>query len=226
MQKYKNMEYDRLFFEKIFSTERMNKYFLLYPCDSERAIEHYKCNLMLSESLYTSLSVFEITLRNALVNELKRAKGDDQWYLLFDKNPALLPVKKHIMDAEHNIKVRKETITPSKITAELTFGFWVSLLNSEYENLLWHDLRRAFPNMPKTTRKRKNISSPLNHFRTLRNRIYHNEPICWNLSRVEYLHDEMFMVLGWMNKDLPMWLQSRDRFKKVCAEIRQCMGWR
>lgn len=45
---------------------------------------------------------------------------------------------------------RHESITPAKIVAELTLGFWVSLLNSEYERLLWKDLRRAFPYMPKS----------------------------------------------------------------------------
>ncbi len=37
-----------------------------------------------------------------------------------------------------------EVITPSKIVAELTLGFWVSLLNAEYERILWKDLRRPF----------------------------------------------------------------------------------
>ncbi len=70
MQSYKKMEYDKPFFEKVFSTQRMEKYFKL--------------------------------------------------------------------------------------------GFWVSLLNSEYERLLWKDLRRAFPFMPKKDRQRKNVSAPLN----------------------------------------------------------------
>ena len=68
----------------------------------------------------------------------------------------------YITQASKQIIGRHESITPSKIVAELTLGFWVSLLNSEYERLLWKDLRRAFPFMPKKERNRKNVSAPLN----------------------------------------------------------------
>ena len=62
--------------------------------------------------------------------------------------------------------------------AELTLGFWVSLLNTEYERTLWQALRRAFPYMPRRERQRRNVSAPLNTFRRFRNRIFHNESIC------------------------------------------------
>ena len=42
------MELGKDFFEKIFSNERMAKYFDKYPDDPTRAILHYKCNLELS----------------------------------------------------------------------------------------------------------------------------------------------------------------------------------
>ena len=226
LQKYKKMEYNRHFFEKNFSSERMKKYDSLYPTNWSRVVEHYKCNMMLSESLYSCLSVFEVALRNALVRELKKACGNNQWYSMFDDAPLFQSIRKHISDAENNIIARKEIVTPSKLIAELTFGFWVSLLNSEYEIALWHDLRRAFPNMPKSMRQRKNISSPLNRFRRLRNRIYHNEPICWNLSRVEDIHAELLLVSGWMDNRLPSWICMQERFDEVCINIRQRMGWK
>ena len=59
------MEYNKQFFEKVFSTKRMERYFNLYPGDEARAVLHYRCNLELAEAFYTSLSVFEVTLRNA-----------------------------------------------------------------------------------------------------------------------------------------------------------------
>ena len=48
---------------------------------------HYKANLALSESLYTSLSVFEVTLRNALSKQLERMMGRKDWYSVFPSNP-------------------------------------------------------------------------------------------------------------------------------------------
>ena len=69
---------NKQFFEKVFSTKRMERYFALYPDDEAKAIAHYECNLMLSESLYTSLSVMEVTLRNALCRELETMTGREE----------------------------------------------------------------------------------------------------------------------------------------------------
>ena len=203
----------------------MERYFNLYPNDEGRAIQHYQCNLQLSEALYVSLSVFEVTLRNALSRELETMTKREDWYAIFPTTPGLSKLNKYITQATKQIAGRHENITPSKIIAELTLGFWVSLLNSEYERILWKDLRRAFPYMPKSMRKRKNVSAPLNTFRTFRNRVFHNESICWNINRVKEIHTEMVTVMGWINKDVPQWLKHTDRFDTVCQDIIKTMGW-
>ena len=220
------MEYNKAYFEKVFSTKRMERYFNLYPGDEKRAILHYQCNLELAEAFYTSLSVFEVTLRNALCRELETMTGRTDWYAVFPTTPGLARLNHYITQAIKQISGRHEIITPPKIVAELTLGFWVSLLNSEYERLLWKDLRRAFPFMPKKDRQRKKVSAPLNSFRTFRNRVFHNESICWNLKRVEEIHNEMITVMGWINKDVPDWLQLVDRFDAICAHIREVMEWK
>lgn len=188
------MEYSKQFFENNFSSKRMERYFALYPNNEERAIQHYECNLMLSESLYVSLSVLEVTLRNALCRELKTMTNQEDWYSIIPLTPSLNNLERYINEATQHIRTRHEQITPSKIIAELTFGFWVS--------------------------------TPLNMFRRLRNRIFHNEPICWNLNRVEEIHSDMLRTIGWMNRDLPDWVREQERFDVVCVEIRQKMGWR
>ena len=52
------------------SAQRLKKYISLYDGDRAKVVAHYKANLAFSESLYTSLSVFEVTLRNALSKQL------------------------------------------------------------------------------------------------------------------------------------------------------------
>ena len=74
-------------------------------------------------------------------------------------------------------------------------------------------------------RKRKNVSAPLNTFRTFRNRVFHNESICWNINRVKEIHTEMVTVMGWINKDVPQWLKHTDRFDAACQDIVKTMGW-
>ena len=219
------MEYNKPFFEKVFSTKRMERYFSLYPDDEARAVRHYQCNLQLAEACYICLSVFEVTLRNALCRELETMTGREDWYAVFPTTVGLAKLNRYITQANKQIAGRHEMITPSKVTAELTLGFWVSLLNSEYERLLWKDLRRAFPYMPKRDRQRKNVAAPLNKFRTFRNRVFHNESVCWNLNHVEAIHQEMIKVMGWINQDVPGWLQQIDRFENTCRQIRVTMGW-
>lgn len=220
----KSMVYNKQYFEKVFSCKRMERYFHLHR-NEERAIEHYRCNLELAEAFYTSLSVFEVALRNALSRELGTMTGREDWYAVFPTTPGLVSLNRYITQANKQIAGRRETATPSKIIAELTLGFWVSLFNSEYERLLWKHLRRAFPYMPKQDRKRRNISAPLNTFRAFRNRVFHNESICWNLTRVAEIHEEMIQVMGWINKDLPTWIEPFERFAEVEQSIRERMGW-
>ena len=217
---------NKAFFDKVFSDKRMERYFALYPYDEQRAVVHYRCNLQLSEAMYVPISVLEVTLRNALCRELIHMTGRDDWYAVFPNTPGLSNLNRYITQASKQISGRHEQITPSKIVAELTLGFWVSLFNSEYERILWKDLRRAFPNMPKMIRKRKIISAPLNRFRAFRNRVFHNESICWNLSRINEIHSEMIEVLGWINDGVPEWLSQYDRFNAVTSEICSTMDWR
>lgn len=204
----------------------MERYFALHPDNEKKAMAHYRCNLQLSEAMYVSLSVFEVALRNALCRELRQMTGRDDWYVVFPSTPGLSNLNRYINQAAKQISGRNEPITPSKIIAELTLGFWVSLLNSEYERILWKDLRRAFPFMPKAKRQRKYISAPLNRVRAFRNRVFHNESICWNIRRVRDIHSEMVEVLGWINRDIPAWLSQYDRFQTVAMNICDTMDWR
>lgn len=208
-----------------FSAQRLSKYLAYNHGDAERTVTHYKANLRLAESLYISLSVFEVTLRNALSRELRNLAGKDDWFDIFYTTPELASLVPEIDKAKALIRNRGEMVTTDKIISEMTFGFWVMLLNSQYERVLWKSLRKAFPYLSKKDRQRKNVSAPCNTFRRLRNRIFHQEAICWDLYYVSCIHDNLVTVLGWMNPDMPNWLATIDPFNKVCAYIREEMGW-
>ena len=211
---YMQMILDKRFFEKIFSEKRLEKYFTRHG-DTEKAMTHYRCNIELSEVFYPCISTFEVVLRNAISRELSVLFGRDDWYTVFAVTPGLTGLNEYIQQANRQMSNRKEYSSSSKIIAELTLGFWVSLFNVEYERLLWKDLRRVFPNMPKKERQRKNIAPPLNRFRAFRNRIFHHEPISWNMQTLYTIHAEMLTVLGWINKDIPQWTATFDRFDTV-----------
>ena len=217
---------DKSFFEKTFSEARMRPYYNLYPGNERKAIKHYEQNIKLAESLGPSLSVFEVTLRNAIIRELEIMTGQKEWYLFFKNHPALNSIYKYIITAINHISARGESVTADKINGELTLGFWVSLFNADYEKYLWKDLRRAFPGIPKKQRQRKNVSAPLNSIRILRNRVYHNESISWNLRRLSNIHESIVTVIQWMNPSLPVWLSKVDRYKVVSSRAAISLyGW-
>lgn len=220
------MKFDKIFFENSFSHARMKPYFDRYPGEESKAIRHYEQNIRLAESLAPSLSVFEVTLRNAVIRQLERKTGRKDWYEEFKSYPVTKDLYKYVTTAANHIKARGETVSPDKINGELTMGFWVSLSNAEYEMSLWKYLRLAFPNMPKSQRQRKIISAPLNTLRSLRNRVFHNENISWSMARLEELHNTALQVIHWMNPDVALWLTSVDRFRKV-SFIAKCQlyGW-
>lgn len=204
----------------------MKPYFERYPGEESKAIRHYEQNIRLAESLEPSLSVFEVTLRNAVIRQLERKTGRKDWYEEFKSDPVIKDLYKYVTTAANHIKARGETVSPDKINGELTMGFWVSLFNAEYEMSLWKDLRLAFPNIPKSQRQRKSISAPLNTLRSLRNRVFHNENISWSMTRLEELHGTILRVIGWMSPNVARWMTSVDRFRKVSFKVKcQWYGW-
>ncbi len=63
----------------VFSRPRFSTYLKATNYDKLKALELYKLNLQLSEALYPLLSVFEITLRNRVVNVLFKYYGST-WF--------------------------------------------------------------------------------------------------------------------------------------------------
>ena len=100
-------------------------------------------------------------------------------------------------------------------------GFWVGIFNAEYELILWKPLRKAFPYLEKIQRQRNNVSATINKIRDFRNRVFHHEPISWNLVRLAETHERIIKIMGWLNEDLPMIAKEIDRVPQVINNARQ-----
>ena len=207
---------DKQSIEKIISKERLEPYIKRHKNDFEKAIAHYKANIEISESFYPMLSILEIALRNNFDFQLKRKFNDDNWF----ENPEFIKIVSRfqidrVSEARSNILREKKTITTGKIISELSFGFWTSLLDSKFERTLWKNIRLAFPNCPKNIRKRKTMSSKFNGIRKLRNRIFHHEPVTWNIAALTNYKNEMIEGIDWLDKDLLEWTKELFRFEEI-----------
>jgi len=210
---------DRIAIEKIISSERLEPYLKKHKNDFEKAVNHYKINIEISESFYPLLSILEIALRNKMDDQLKRFFSDENWF----ENPVFIKIAtrfqiNQVSEARVNILRQKKVITSGKMISELSFGFWTSLLDSRFDKILWKNLRLAFPNCPKKIRKRRTMSSKFNGIRKLRNRIFHHESVTWNLSVLIVYKNEIIEGIDWLDKDLLVWCNDIFRIDEVIKE--------
>jgi len=202
--------------ERIFSTERLQPYLKRHNDNYSFAIDHYRANILISESFYPLISILEIGLRNGVNNQLITKFSGSEWF----ENKDFIKIASSfqietISKARNSILQEKKEITPGRIIAELSFGFWTSLFDARYEMTLWKNLRLVFPACPKVIRQRKTISSKLNGIRKLRNRIFHHEAISWDVSAIKSYRNEISEGIQWLDRDLLKWSESLFRIDDV-----------
>lgn len=162
------------------SAARFNRYLISCAGDELQALRLYQWNSLISQSFYVYIQSWEICLRNKLNNFLTWKFGLSWPY---DERRAVRNLKaddqRRIRDCRQRQEAsRKLAPAPTNaIVADLSAGFWVSLLSSKYDvPYAWrHNLQRVFPNDPALDRVAtwEICANAL----TLRNRIAHHEPI-------------------------------------------------
>ena len=136
----------------------------------------YAWNIAMCESLYPSLNCLELVLRNSVQQAATTAFNDEFWFdsLELKKSKDAVDRARKNLEGKHSEK----PISAGDLVAELNFGFWVGLFDSQYEQHLWPRLHKpVFPNIPGKLRTRGFLSKRLHQICLLRNRIFHHEPI-------------------------------------------------
>lgn len=205
--------------EKHFSAARLGRYRASCGGDEARAARAYVNNMLLAEAMMPMLSVLEIALKNGIHRRLSLMYGRPDWWEAWTGDVAFQWHSREVVSAKDKLNRRAEADTPDKIIAELAFGFWSSLFNVHLQTVLWKDLRLVFPRCPKAQRQRHTISSALNQVRDLRNRIFHHEQLLWLNPALIDLHAKGIEVVGWLDPQLPPWLQQYDRLPAAWASV-------
>ncbi len=199
---------------RLLSEARLSGYMTEYArTKSNDPIALYKMNMHLSESLYPLLQTVEVALRNAINESVAKYYKDPAW---------LLGV--HVLETSEVIAVQKmkerlslgeKSPSVDKIIAELSFGFWTTLLDAKYEQKLWRNkiIHLTFPYLDQTHKTRKNLSRVFSKIRALRNRIFHHEPI-WHLPELINQHNLILEAISWMDPQL-LSLINPDRFEEI-----------
>ena len=199
---------------KATSENRLNSYHSSQDNTEMECYARYLWNIALSESLYPTLHGLEVTLRNSIHNAISNKLGEENWFdgILVDKGKEALEEIREGLEQK-----RKPKDDVNQLIASSSFGFWVSLFNKDYENVLWHRnnlLKDIFPYMPNRSRTRKILSRRLNRIRDLRNRVFHYEPI-WHWKNLDQHHNNMIEAIGWMNPSVRHIVGVQDRFPEI-----------
>lgn len=143
-------------------------------CDDETALARYLYNIKLCKSLYSSLNMFEIALRNSVDKALQNFTSTSDW---FEKLRLVRECTKSIESAKEKIQKRKNPITHNRVISELTLGFWTSLFSKRYaqEKFQPYIIKQCFRNVPKAERSATSLWNNFEKIRHLRNRVFHYE---------------------------------------------------
>lgn len=220
------MEYSKL--EYYLSQPRLQRFLKATGNSQTKAQKLYRVNLRVSQAFYPILNLFEIFLRNTIHYHISCHFSNPNWVIAekygFMSDTSLAPskyfLKKSIQKAENTITRKGGTVTSGKIIAEQSFGFWTSLFDTHHYRLIGGSPIHSFPNKPSHA-NRNLINQKLNRIREFRNRIYHNEPICFNNSRIDFseaqnIRTEIYELLEWIDADLTDYV---DYFNGIDSKI-------
>lgn len=117
-----------------------------------------------------------------------------------------------VKTAKQNVQGR--TVVPGDVIAGVSFGFWRGMYHDRYEQLWRSIVYDVFPDIPASQAKRKLLSSKMEKFRRLRNRVAHHEPI-FHWQDLKNQHDEFCELPEWLCGETRRELRLLKRFTTV-----------
>ena len=175
-------------------------------------------------------------LRNRLNEILITYFGDTNWIITektgFMSDPSLTYfqnrtgkkiikdfLKTEVKKAEGSLGRAQKTITSHAVIAELTFGFWTELFETYHYKLLEGQPIKIFTNLSQGI-GRKEVNEELKKVKRFRNRINHNEPICFVGNRVDFtetmeVYHSIMNILNWIDPELVKFTFEIDKVKET-----------
>nr|WP_067047978.1 Abi family protein [Streptomyces sp. FXJ1.172]WEP00181.1 Abi family protein [Streptomyces sp. FXJ1.172] len=161
------------------SAERFQPFLYNSGGDQERALRLYAWDSEVARALQSPLRDLEVALRNRVHRQLGGRYGQPDWWNERRAEPNWYG-RQEIQAAEEKLARRRGTYQACDVVAQLSFGFWISLLGKggrggNYEMKYWNpSLRHLFR---EHRGGREALHGRFDRMRTLRNRIAHQERI-------------------------------------------------
>lgn len=219
-------------FEHAISPARLDRYCIACHGNQQKAMTLYRKNLTVSQKLFTVISCFEISLRNAINRHCIAHHGPD-WLRDAAATGGRFDNPHCIMSADIIREVLRSlggAYANSKVVAGLGLGFWRYLFSRHQYRALGQNLLHIFSGRPQSTAAIQYnapfIFHQLTRVNKIRNRIAHHEPICFldrqpvrDTSGIRQQYANILQLLHWMGIDVPALLYGVDHVTEVCNEI-------
>ena len=130
-----------------------------------------------------------------------------------------------VKGAERKLRKRGVGITSGKIISEQTFGFWTDLFENHHYKILKGRPIKLFKNLP-SGNGRTEILNELSKVRQFRNRINHNEPICFvgvaiDFSTTIAVYNSILNLLKWIDPELIPWIKDIDKINATITKAQR-----
>jgi len=171
----------------------------------------------MNEAFFPVLAASKVCLRNLISTRLAALYGPNWW-----DDPAFLAqirngsgyVKKTRDKLNDKLK-KRDLVTSGRMTAELSFGFWVNMLLKRHEPFFWQDFHAAFPALPAEVDYAK-LFRRCNSVREFRNRVFHHEPILKLDITQEY--SQVMELIRWLSPKKAEWIKQYSRAMSVLRQ--------
>lgn len=183
------------------------------------AVRRHEWNLLICESLYPTLQLFEVVLRNRVLAAMDACIGP-RWMegAGIRHSPRCAD---DLARARESVAKRKPHFTRDDWVAELGFGFWCALHGAHYEQprLCLSApfptlIKRLYPGMPKSLHSLHAIKSDLERMRRLRNRVFHHERVLHWVD-LDAQVDMASNYLAWMGEAPDLAHRRLSRYREV-----------
>ena len=223
------MNYNKL--EQIVSKPRLKRYRIACNGNKEQAVMLYRLNVALAQFYYPYLSMFEVALRNAIDVEMRQYFNNTSWLIAENSSNGFAAAlaangDNYMQQTINKISAKYNTrATHLHVISEVSLGFWTRFFKSNYFRLLRGRPIHIFKNTT-TQIQRTDVSNILREIQKYRNRIYHNEPICFlrraiNVTEVETLCLNLNKIMQWLNEDIDQFIQGNETHQNIIHQIKQ-----
>ncbi|HEU0081813.1 MAG TPA: hypothetical protein VFQ87_03000 [Bradyrhizobium sp.] len=198
------------------SPDRFKTYLAGAGYCQQRALELYLWNAKLGEAFHLPIQAVEVALRNSINVALSKAFTANWWEcknlfdLLDDERKADLAL------VLRRLRNRELELHTGQVVAGLSFGFWVGILDGRYNPPIWSgQLRTTFPFFP-ADRSRKSLHVNVRKVATLRNRIFHHEPLIGRNNLSDF--SGLMTLLEWISPEKAAWIRPHCRVPQIVRE--------